>query len=220
MKLLVVEDEPKLNAGLVHGLQQRGYAVDSALDGEDGERMARLNGYDLILLDIMLPKKDGIQVCAALRAAHVPTPIIFLTAKDSTEEKIAGLDAGGDDYLVKPFSFDELAARIRTVLRRPVATIGDILTLDGLQLDTRERRVTVDRKEVPLTQREFCLLEYFLRNQRAVITQQDIIDHVWDRFFDSLSNVVSVHVKNLRKKLPSRYAKRIQTIWGKGYRIA
>ncbi len=220
MKLLVVEDEPKLNAGLVHGLQQRGYAVDFAFDGEDGERMARINGYDLIILDVMMPNKDGLAMCASLRSNGIQTPIIFLTAKDTTDEKITGLNAGGDDYLVKPFSFDELVARIRTVLRRPATITSDILTLDGLSLNTREQQLTVNQKVIPLTQREFGLLEYFLRNQRAVITQQDIIDHVWDRFFDSLSNVVSVHVKNLRKKLPPAYAKRIQTIWGKGYRIA
>lgn len=220
MKLLVVEDEPKLNEGLVHGLQQRGYAVDSALDGEEGERLARLNGYDLIVLDIMLPKRDGLTVCRNLRAAQFDVPVLFLTARDATRDKIEGLDIGGDDYLVKPFSFDELAARIRTLLRRPKKILGDILRLDDLELDTRGQRITVDGKEISLTLREYGLLEYMLRHQGEVVTQQDILDHVWDRFFDSLSNVVNVHVKNLRKKLPKKYAKRLQTVWGKGYRLA
>lgn len=220
MKLLVVEDESKLNEGLVHGLQQRGYAVDSALDGEEGEKLARLNGYDLIVLDIMLPKRDGLTVCRNLRAQGLDVPVLFLTARDATRDKIEGLDIGGDDYLVKPFSFDELAARIRTLLRRPKKILGDILRLDGLELDTRGQRITVDGKEVSLTLREYGLLEYLLRRQGEVVTQQDILDHVWDRFFDSLSNVVSVHIKNLRKKLPKKYAKRIQTVWGKGYRLA
>ncbi len=220
MKLLVVEDEAKLNRALVQGLQQRGYAVDFAFDGEEGERLARLNGYDLILLDIMLPKQDGLMVCKHLRAKGLLTPIIFLTAKDQTQEKVEGLDMGADDYLVKPFSFDELHARIRSLLRRPPIAHTDTLLLDTLELDTKAQKLTVDKKEIELTLREYGLLEYFLRNRDKVITRQDILDHVWDQFFDSFSNVVDVHLKNLRKKLPSRYANRIKTIWGKGYRLS
>ncbi len=220
MKLLVVEDEPKLNKALVQGLQQRGYAVDFALDGEEGERLARLNGYDVILLDIMLPKKDGLTVCKSLRDLRIVTPIIFLTAKDQIAEKVAGLDVGADDYLVKPFSFDELHARIRSVLRRPALTQTDILEFEGLRLDTRTQKVQVHQTDIELTLREYGLLEYFLRNIGKVISRQDILDHVWDQFFDSFSNVVDVHIKNLRKKLPSAYAKRLKTIWGKGYRLA
>lgn len=220
MKILVVEDEPKLNKGLVQGLRRLGYAVDFAHDGEEGERLARSNGYDLVILDVMLPKKDGVSVCQRLRAEGRQMPVIFLTARDATAEKIIGLDAGADDYLVKPFSFDELAARIRTLLRRPTALLSDALELDGLRLDTRAQRLTVNNREIELTLREYGLLEYLLRNTGMVVTQQDILDHVWDRFFDSFSNVVSVHIKNLRKKLPEPYAKRIKTIWGKGYRVA
>ncbi len=219
MKLLVVEDEPKLNRAIVQGLVQRGYAVDSALDGEEGERLARLNGYDLIVLDIMLPKQNGLVTCQNLRTHGVKTPIIFLTARDQTEEKVEGLDSGADDYLVKPFSFDELHARIRSLLRRPPLTQHDILTLDDLELDTQAQKLTVHEKEIELTLREYALLEYLLRNRGKVITRQDILDHVWDQFFDSFSNVVDVHLKNLRKKLPSFYAARIKTIWGKGYRL-
>jgi DNA-binding response OmpR family regulator len=220
MKVLVVEDEPKLNAGLVQGLKNRGYTVDFAMDGEEGERLARLNLYDVILLDIMMSKRDGIEVCRNLRAAKVDTPILFLTAKDAVEDRIFGLDLGADDYLVKPFSFDELVARTRALARRQPAISGDVLSLDGLELNTRSQEVTADGKKVSLTQREFGLLEHLLRNKEAVTTREDILSHVWDRFFDSFSNVIDVHLKNLRKKLPKQYARRIKTIWGKGYRLS
>jgi len=220
MKLLVVEDEPKLNAGLVQGLQHRGYAVDFAFDGEEGEQLARLNEYDVIILDVMMPKRDGLEMCRNLRAADIGTPILFLTAKDSTEDTITGLDSGGDDYLVKPFSFDELTARIRALLRRHPQIEGDILRMDGLQLNTRSQEVFADGKRINLTQREYGLLEYLLRNRDAVTTREDILSHVWDRFFDSFSNVIDVHLKNLRKKLPTHYARRIKTVWGKGYRLS
>lgn len=219
MKLLVVEDEPKLNKGLVQGLEQRKFAVDSAFDGEEGEKLARWNEYDLIILDIMLPKKSGIEVCQNLRASGKMTPILMLTAKDSTEDKILGLDSGADDYLVKPFSFDELAARVRTLLRRQPIYQESILELDGLKLDSRSQKITVDDKEIILTLREYGIIEYLLRNKDVVITRDDLLEHVWDQYHDSLSNVVDVHLKNLRKKLPKKYAERIQTVWGKGYKL-
>lgn len=220
MKVLVVEDEPKLNRAIVQGLETRGFAVDFALDGEEGERFARLNGYDVILLDVMLPKQDGFTVCKNLRAHNIKTPILLLTAKDQVEDKVTGLDGGADDYLVKPFSFEELTARIRSLLRRPALTQNTVLTLDELALDTQAQKVTINSREIELTLREYGLLEYLLRNVGKVVTRQNLLDHVWDQFFDSFSNVVDVHLKNLRKKLPERYAKRIKTIWGKGYRIA
>jgi DNA-binding response OmpR family regulator len=219
MKILVVEDEPKLNKGLVTGLQNRGYAVDFAFDGEEGEKMARVNDYDLLILDVMMPKRDGRDVCRSLRAFGIQTPILFLTARDSVEDKVAGLDLGADDYLAKPFSFEELVARIRTLLRRPKQTQSDVLLLDDLQLDTCSQTVKIKEKPLDLTLREYGILEYLLRNKNNLVTREDLLTHVWDRFFDSLSNVVDVHLKNLRKKLPSTYAKRIQTVWGKGYRL-
>jgi DNA-binding response OmpR family regulator len=219
MKLLVVEDEPKLNKGLVLGLQARGYAVDFAFNGVEGENMARGNDYDLIILDVMMPLRDGFTVCQNLRAVKNNVPILFLTAKDAIDAKVEGLNLGADDYLVKPFSFEELVARIRTILRRAPQVISDILTLGNLKLDTRSQTLSVDGKQIELTLREYGLLEYFLRNHGAVVTREDILTHVWDRFFDSFSNVVDVHLKNLRKKLPKAYAKRIQTVWGKGYRL-
>lgn len=219
MKLLIVEDEPKLNDAIVTGLKNRGYTVDFAYDGEEGEKFARTNTYDCIVLDVMMPKRDGLQMCYNLRTSGIGTPILFLTARDAVEDRVEGLNIGGDDYLVKPFSLDELAARIRTLMRRPPLVAADILKLDELTLDTRTQKVTLKNKELILTMREYGLLEYFLRHQGAVITREDILNHVWDRFFDSLSNVVDVHVKNLRKKLPPAYAKRIKTVWGKGYRL-
>ena len=219
MRLLVVEDEVKLNKGLVQGLQNKGYAVDFAYDGEQGEQMARWNKYDMIILDIMMPKQNGLEVCKNLRAKDITTPILLLTAKDTVEDKVIGLNAGADDYLVKPFSFEELAARVRTLLRRPPLTSSDILALENLRLDTRSQTVNINGKDLSLTLREYALLEYLLRNKGAVITREDILEHVWDRFHDSLSNVVDVHLKNLRKKLPDEYSKRIQTVWGKGYRL-
>lgn len=219
MKLLVVEDEPKLNKGLVLGLQARGYAVDFAFDGVEGENMARGNDYDLVILDVMMPKRDGFVVCQNLRSIGNNVPILFLTAKDAIDAKVEGLNLGADDYLVKPFSFEELVARIRTILRRAPQVVSDILTLDTLKLDTRSQTLIIDSQPIELTLREYGLLEYLLRNPGAVVTREDILTHVWDRFFDSFSNVVDVHLKNLRKKLPKAYAKRIQTVWGKGYRL-
>ncbi len=219
MKILIIEDEPKLNAALAEGLRTRGYAVDAALDGEDGERLARWNEYDLVILDRMLPKRDGIAVLRNLRDAGKTTPVLMLTAKDAIEDRVSGLDAGADDYLVKPFSFDELAARLRSLLRRPALGTADSFDLGDLRLDTRSQEVTVRGKPLRLTLREYALLEYFMRNVGRVLTRDDLLEHVWDMNHDTLSNVVDVHLKNLRKKLPSLYAKRIETIRGKGYRL-
>lgn len=219
MKILIVEDEIKLNKALSTGLQNHGYAVESAFDGEEGEKMARINAYDLILLDVMMPKRDGVEVCTNLRKAGKKTPILMLTAKDAIEDRVNGLDAGADDYLIKPFAFEELLARVRTLFRRAPLTATDTFDLDDLHLDTRTQRVTINSKELELTLREYALLEYFLRNKDTVLTRGGLLEHVWDINYDSMSNVVDVHLKNLRKKLPKTYAKRIKTIWGKGYKL-
>ena len=220
MKILVVEDEIKLNKGLKTGLEARGFAVDTAFDGEEGERLAKWNQYDLIILDIMMPKRDGIEVCKNLRAAGKKTPILMLTAKDTIEDKVDGLDIGADDYLGKPFAFEELVARIRSLLRRPPLTAEDVFEWVDLTLDTRSQRVAIKDKELTLTLREYGLLEYLLRNRGMVLTRDDLLEHVWDRNHDTLSNVVDVHMKNLRSKLPKKYAILIETVRGKGYRLA
>ncbi len=219
MKILIVEDEVKLNKGLKLGLERKGFAVDSAYDGEEGERLGKWNEYDLIVLDVMMPKRDGIEVCYNLRKAGKKMPIIMLTAKDAVEDKIVGLEMGADDYLGKPFSFDELIARIRSLLRRPALTAEDVYQIDELVLDTRSQKVTIKGKEVTLTLREYALLEYLMRNQDKVLTRDDLLEHVWDRNHDTLSNVVDVHIKNLRKKLPKKYAQLVETIRGKGFRF-
>jgi DNA-binding response OmpR family regulator len=220
MRILIVEDEPNLNRGIAVGLKDRGFAVDCAYDGVEGETLARMNEYDVILLDCLLPKRDGLTVCSDLRRADILTPIIFLTAKDSLEDKIQGLYQGADDYIVKPFSFEELVARIYTVLRRPRTVIPDVQELDRLRLDSRSHTIEIDGISIEATLREFSLLEYLLRNRGTVLSREDIQEHVWDRTFESWSNVVDVHLKNLRKKLPKHYAEKIEAIRGKGYRIS
>lgn len=219
MRILFIEDEQKLRKNVAEGLGARGYTVDVAENGIEGERLARENVYGVIVLDIMMPGQDGITTCRALRAKGVQTPIIMLTARDSLNDKMQGFDVGADDYLTKPFAFDELAARIRALLRRQPETKSDVLTYHDLSLDTRTQKVMVGNKTLELTLREYGILEYLLRNQGTVVTREDILSNVWDRFFDSLSNVVDVHVKNLRKKLPPAYGKRLRTVWGKGYQL-
>jgi two-component system, OmpR family, copper resistance phosphate regulon response regulator CusR len=219
MRILFIEDEPKLRRNVVEGLTARGYTVDTAENGKEGERLAREQTYAVIVSDIMMPEQDGIETCRKIRTKGIVTPIILLTARDTLAEKITGLDVGADDYLTKPFSFDELTARIRALMRRQPTFTHDILTYHDLVLDTRTQHVTVGKKVLDLTLREYGILEYLLRNQGTVITREDILTHVWDRFFDSLSNVVDVHVKNLRKKLPPLYGKRLRTVWGKGYQL-
>lgn len=219
MRLLVVEDEPKLNKGIVKGLKTRGFAVDFAYEGLAGENLARQNTYDLIIMDIMMPIRDGLTVCRNLRSSGIQTPVLMLTAKDAVEDRVAGLDSGADDYLIKPFAFEELAARVRSLLRRPPAALSDQIELEGLTLDTKAGRACVGSKEISLTSREFSLLEYLMRNRGALLTRDAILEHVWDAFYDSRSNVIDVHLKNLRQKLPKKYAERIKTIRGKGYRL-
>jgi len=219
MRILVIEDELNLNTAIVSGLQARGFAVDSAHDGEEGETLARMNEYDAILLDVLMPKRDGLTVCRNLRKIEILTPIIFLTAKDSLEDRVTGLYEGADDYIIKPFSFEELIARVHTVLRRPRTIISDIQELEALRLDSRAHTVKLNGKPLKVTLREFALLEYLLRNRGIVLTREDIQEHVWDHTFESWSNVVDVHLKNLRKKLPKHYAEKIESIRGKGYRI-
>lgn len=220
MRLLVVEDEAKLNQSIKKGLEQKGYAVDSAYDGEQGEILAENETYDLIILDILMPKKDGLSVCRDLRAHGVHAPIIFLTAKDSLSDKITGLDSGADDYLIKPFEFFELLARIRALLRRPKTALPVVLSIKGLVLDMGKHVLKIDNREVKLTLRELRLLEYFMRNKNTVVTREELLEHVWDVNFDSFSNTVDVHIKNLRKKLKGEYAEKLETIRGLGYKLA
>jgi DNA-binding response OmpR family regulator len=219
MQILIVEDEAKLRHLLRRGLLEESYAVDTANDGEEALYKLDINVYDLVLLDILLPKVDGITVCQTIRKKNPHLPIILLTAKDRVPEKVAGLDAGADDYITKPFSFDELTARIRAIFRRGKKADGPLLTLGDLSLDPATRTVKRGRYTVTLTTREYALLEYFLRNPNTLLTKAQILEHVWDYNYDGLSNIVETYVKYLRKKLQTtpNAPELIHTMRGSGY---
>jgi DNA-binding response OmpR family regulator len=220
MRVLVVEDEEKLARTLQRGLEREGYAVDVVLDGTQALTRLRVNheDYDLAVLDVMLPGVDGLSVCRRLRADGVALPILMLTARDATADKVAGLDSGADDYLVKPFAFEELVARIRTLLRRPPQVLPPRLQVGDLALEPHSRLVTRGGREISLTTKEFALLEYFMRNAGEVLTREQIMSHAWDFEFDGFSNVVDVHVKNLRAKIDAKGGPKLfHTVRGVGY---
>ncbi len=222
MRLLIIEDNKKLATSLKKGLEQEGFAVDFILDGKEGfQRILQCKeDYDLIILDLMLPSKDGIAICQEVRQQKIAIPILMLTAKDTTENKIAGLNTGADDYLVKPFSFDELVARIKVLLRRPKEVFLAEIKVRDLILNSTTRKIFHGKKEILLTLKEFSLLEYLMRNPNQVFTREQLLDHAWDHSFDSFSNVVDVHMKNLRKKInDNKNEKILETIRGVGYRF-
>ena len=221
MRILIVEDEERLAKSLKMGLEKEGYAADYVMDGEAAERRITLchKDYDLVVMDWMLPKKDGVDVCKSVREQDIKIPILMLTARFDTTDKVNALDMGADDYLVKPFSLDELIARIRALLRRPQQSLPTILKIGDIELDPSTRRVTVNGKEVKLTVKEFALLEYMMRNPNQVINRNQILDSLWGFDFDSFSNVVDVHMKNLRKKLNNRRNKVLETVRGIGYKM-
>ncbi|HVY73116.1 MAG TPA: response regulator transcription factor [Candidatus Paceibacterota bacterium] len=222
MHLLIVEDEEKLAKALKKGLEMRGYAVDWVPDPEKAQSRILLyrNEYDIILLDLMMPGLDGAQVTEHVRAEGVETPIIILTARDETQHKVELLNKGADDYLVKPFSFEELVARINSVLRRPKQQQSVTLQAGSIEMDTATRVVHVDSKEVKLTLKEFALLECFMREPDVVLSREKLFDHVWDFNLLSWSNVLDVHMKNLRKKLANKNNDTyFETIRGVGYKL-
>ena len=220
MKLLIVEDERKL-ARLLRGLlEDENHTVELAYDGEEGLEFVRAGEYDLIILDVMLPRIDGLEVCRRIRAKRIQTPILMLTARTSVEDRVAGLDAGADDYLTKPFAFAELLARIRALARRETpSTVGNRLVVGELSLDLKTREVRHGDKRIELTPKEFALLEYFMRHPNQVLSGQQIADHVWSYDFDGLTNRVAVYVSYLRKKLQNGGRAPIQTVHGVGYRL-
>lgn len=221
MKILLVEDEHRIARAVREGLINEGYAVDVEYDGEAGYSTASADEYDLILLDVMMPKMNGIDVCKKLRADDNHTPIILLTAKDQTKDIVRGLDAGADDYVAKPFSFEVLLARIRAILRRPHEKLAEVLTVDDLELDTTNRSVKRAGKTIPLTSKEFSILEYLLRNKNRVISKTNIMTHVWDFDADILPNNVEVFVNYIRNKVDKPFEGRplIETMRGFGYII-
>jgi len=221
MRVLIVEDEHKIARALAKALEQETYAVDVAYDGDEGHAMATTEPYDIAIIDRMLPGDyDGIGIVKAMREAKVHTPVLFLSALDSVKERTAGLDAGADDYLVKPFALEELLARVRALLRRPTEQQSDVLVAGDLTMDTVTYTVQRANKTIQLTSKEFALLEYLLRNQNRPISKDIIISHVWDYDADVLPNTVEVYVKYLRAKIDVPFKKPlIHTVRGFGYKL-
>jgi len=218
MYILIVEDEKKVAGFIKQGLQEERYTVDVAYDGSEALILAKMNSYDLIVLDIMLPKKDGMEVLKTLRVQELSIPILMLTAKDTLEDKVQGLDSGADDYITKPFAFAELLARIRALLRRGKPTNETSLTAADLMLDTATHKVQRAGKPIDLTSKEYALLEYFLRNKGQVLTRTLINEHVWGYRFDTGTNIVDVYVNYLRSKIDRGFDKKlIHTVRGVGY---
>ena len=218
MRVLLVEDDQLIAHFVAKGLRENTYAVDVAVDGGAALYQSAINTYDAIVLDVMLPVKDGFAVCRELRETGVKTPILMLTARDAVEDRVVGLDAGADDYLIKPFAFDELLARLRALLRRA----GDVrpakITIADLEIDTSGQRVWRDGREISLTSKEYALLEYLAREKGKVVGRADIAEHVWDETFDPFSNLIDVYVKRLRTKMDDGFAvSLIHTRRGSGY---
>jgi two-component system copper resistance phosphate regulon response regulator CusR len=222
MRILVVEDERKVASFLRQGLQEEGHAVETAADGAAALDMILAEpGYDLVVLDVMLPKRDGFEVLKILRQRRVQTPVLVLTARDAVSDKVAGLDLGADDYLTKPFAFDEFLARVRALLRRGAGQRMPVLKLADLELDPATRTVTRDGRRITLTTREHALLEYFLRNVGRVLTRPMIAQHVWGLDFDPESNIIDVYVGYLRRKIDGEGDRRLlHTVRGAGYMLS
>lgn len=223
MRVLVVEDEHKIASAIKRGLEQETYAVDVAFDSDEGLSSALTDEYDVIVLDRMLPGLlDGAEITKEVRANGVRTPIIMLTAKDKIGDRVEGLNAGADDYLIKPFAFEELLARIRALLRRPQDHVGNVLAIDDLSLDTNTYEVKRNGRKIQLSQREYALLEYLMRNQNRILSKANIISHVWDYDADILPNTLEVYIGYLRGKIerPFRGPELIHTVRGFGYKLA
>jgi len=222
MRILIVEDDHKIANAVKKGLEQESFAVDASYDGKDGLGNALTNPYDLIILDRMLPEIDGIKICEAIRKKQVHIPVIMLTAKDKVSDRVEGLNAGADDYLIKPFAFEELLARVRALLRRPKNVIENEMTIDDLRLNNVTYEVSRGGKKISLSSKEFALLEYMMRNAGRILTKDNIISHVWDYDADILPNTVEVYIGYLRNKLDKPFINKkslIQTVRGFGYKI-
>lgn len=217
MRILVVEDEHRIANTIKKGLEQETFAVDVAYDGTTGFDLAVSEEYDIIVLDLMLPGMDGMEICAQLRKKNIHTPVLMLTAKSQIQDKVSGLNMGADDYLTKPFSFEELVARVRALSRRPKESLPQILTVDGLTLDSNSFRAYRNNQEIQLSSKEFALLEYLMRNPHKILTKDQIINHIWDYESDILPNTVEVYIKNMRTKLGK--PELIHTVRGFGYKI-
>ena len=222
MKILVVEDEHRIASSIKKGLEQEKYTVDVCFSGTDGFDLATTESYDVILLDVLLPEMDGLTVCKKLREQHIHTPILMLTARGQIQDKVAGLDNGADDYLTKPFAFEELLARVRALSRRPKQSTQAILRVADLELDPKLFEVKRAGKPIILSNKEFMLLEYLVRNPNKILTKDQIIEHVWDYDSNILPNTIEVYVRNLRKKIDEPFNKKsplLHTVRGFGYKI-
>lgn len=222
MQILIIEDEVKLAESVKRGLEQNGFSVVMVHDGREGLEEIEINytEFDLVILDINLPNLNGLEICKTVRSQDIKIPIIMLTARDTVEEKVAGLNSGADDYLVKPFSFIELLARIKSLLRRPTTVLFTKLKAGEIVMDPTNKRVWRINDEVKLTTREFSLLEYLVRNKGRIVTREELLSHVWDQSFDPSSNVIEVHITNLKKKISGESEREIiKTIRGSGYRV-
>jgi len=221
MRILLVEDEHKIAASLKKGLEQESYAVDIAFDGTTGLDLALTEDYDLMVLDRLLPEIDGIEICKKIREKGIHTPVLMLTAKGQVQDKVEGLDAGADDYLTKPFAFEELLARIRALIRRPKDNLGQILKINDLTLNTTTYEVKREGKRIDLSSKEFSLLEFLLRHPNQILSKEQIINHVWDYESDILPNTVEVYIGYLRNKIdkPFNNLHLLHTIRGFGYKI-
>jgi DNA-binding response OmpR family regulator len=220
MRILVIEDNHRLSSSLAANLAHEGYSVDAAYDGQEGQDLAELTSYDLIILDILLPKKDGLQVCRDLRRRRIHTPILLLTARDGVEDRVQGLDYGADDYLVKPFAMRELLARLRALLRRQSPYTNGRLEIGDLVVDPVTHTVEREGRSIDLTPKEFALLEFLLYHPNQVVTRELIEQHIWNYDFESESNVIDVYVRRLRRKIDAPFAvKLLTTVRGVGYRL-
>ena len=220
-RILLVEDEARLAAAIKRGLDREGYAVDVALNGEDGEWLAQQNPYDAVILDIMLPDRDGFTVCANLRQSGIWCPVLMLSARIASRDVVRSLDTGADDYLAKPFSFQVLLARLRALVRRGIQERPTVIEVGRLRLDPAAHRVFVDQVEVELTGREFAVLHFLMRHGGDVVTKAAVLESVWDFAFEGDPNIVEVYVRRLRKKLHEPFAADfVQTVRNEGYRVA
>ena len=220
MRILLVEDNKRLSNSLRMTLEDDGYAIDTAFDGLDGEEMALMGTYDVIILDIMLPEKDGLTVCREIRNKRINTPVLMLTARDALDDRVSGLDSGADDYLVKPFEVDELRARIRALLRRESSSKSALLQIGDLTLDPATHAVERAGKSVDLTAKEFSLLEYFMRHPNHIVSREKAESHLWSYDHVVTSNVVDVYIRRLRRKIDDPYSlKLFETVRGAGYRL-
>ena len=219
MRILIVEDNVKLAKYMKQILEESSYSVDTYVDGKTGERIARSGSYDLLILDVMLPERSGIEVCKNLRSDDVNLPIIMITAKGDVDDRVEGLDSGADDYLVKPFDMKELLARVKALLRRPQVTFNDLVKVQDLVIDSNKHEVTRKDIKLSLTLKEYAILEYLMINAGTVITREQLLEHCWDFAYSAFSNITDVYIRQLRKKLQDNDEKYIQTIRGVGYKF-